>query len=67
MLLAGTFGVGIGGPISLLICEGGLPDDAWQAMVALAGSWIGGGANFRGSVHPIPSNDACRSTGCVTR
>ena len=46
MLLAGTVGVVIGGPISLLICKGVLPDDAWQGMAALAGSWIGGGANF---------------------
>ena len=46
MLLAGTVGVVIGGPISLLVCKPWLPDDAWQGMAALAGSWIGGGANF---------------------
>ena len=46
MLLAGTASVVIGGPISLLICQRWLPDDAWQGMTALAGSWIGGGANF---------------------
>ncbi|MHC4697687.1 MAG: DUF819 family protein [Planctomycetota bacterium] len=46
MLLAGTFGVVIGGPISLFICHRWLPDDAWQGMSALAGSWIGGGANY---------------------
>ena len=46
MLLAGTTGVVIGGPISLWICHAWLPDDAWQGMAALAGSWIGGGANF---------------------
>ncbi len=46
MLLAGTTGVVIGGPISLAICKGWLPDDAWQGMAALAGSWIGGGANY---------------------
>ena len=46
MLLAGTAGVVIGAPVSLLICKGMLPDDAWQGMTALAGSWIGGGANF---------------------
>ena len=46
MLLAGTAGVVIGGPISLLICRGWLPSDAWQGMSALAGSWIGGGANY---------------------
>lgn len=52
MLLAGTAGIVIGGPISLLICNAilpggmGLPEDIWQGMAALAGSWIGGGANF---------------------
>ena len=46
MLLAGTFGVVIGGPISLVVCKGFLPEDAWQGMAALCGSWIGGGANF---------------------
>jgi uncharacterized membrane protein len=46
MLLAGTASVVIGGPISLAICHAWLPEDAWQGMAALAGSWIGGGANF---------------------
>jgi uncharacterized membrane protein len=46
MLLVGTVGVVIGGPIALLVCKGILPDDAWRGMTALAGSWIGGGANF---------------------
>jgi uncharacterized membrane protein len=46
MLLAGTFGVVIGGPISLWVCHPWLPEDTWRGMAALAGSWIGGGANF---------------------
>lgn len=46
MLLAGTAGVVIGGPIAYLMCKGYLPDDAWRGMAALSGSWIGGGANF---------------------
>ncbi len=46
MLLAGTAGVVIGGPVSLLLCSQWLPDDIWQGMTALSGSWIGGGANF---------------------
>ena len=46
MMLAGTLGVVIGGPIALLICKNSLPADAWQGMAALCGSWIGGGANF---------------------
>ncbi len=52
MLLAGTFGVVIGGPIALWVCSKtlsgswALPLDAWQGMSALSGSWIGGGANY---------------------
>ena len=46
MLLAGTAGVVIGGPIALLVCQRWLPEDAWRGMAALSGSWIGGGANF---------------------
>lgn len=53
MLLSGTVGVVIGGPIALYIGQlfltgdtWGLPPDAWQGLAALSGSWIGGGANF---------------------
>ncbi|MGD8452038.1 MAG: DUF819 family protein [Phycisphaerae bacterium] len=46
MVLAGTTGVVLGGPLALWICRGLLPANAWQGMTALAGSWIGGGANF---------------------
>lgn len=46
MLLTGTASVVIGGPIAFFICKGWLPDDAWQGLAALSGSWIGGGANF---------------------
>lgn len=53
MLLAGTFGVVIGGPLALwvggMFLDGplwGLPPDAWKGLSALSGSWIGGGANF---------------------
>lgn len=52
MLLAGTTGVVVGGPIALWICiqilpeSWALPPDAWQGMTALCGSWIGGGANY---------------------
>ena len=52
MLLAGTAGVVVGGPIALLIVQNvlpesmALPDDTWQGLTALSGSWIGGGANM---------------------
>ncbi len=53
MLLTGTTGVVIGGPVALFIGqqflrgEGwALPEDGWTGLAALSGSWIGGGANF---------------------
>jgi len=53
MFLAGTAGVLIGGPLSILIVSicspetvGGVgPDAVWRGMTTVAGSWIGGGAN----------------------
>ncbi len=52
MLLTGTAGVVIGGPIALFVGQRmltgdwALPPDAWKGLAALSGSWIGGGANF---------------------
>ena len=54
MFLTGTIGVVVGGPIALLIVSAiwpeliGVtgPDAVWRGMAALAGSWIGGGANM---------------------
>jgi uncharacterized membrane protein len=54
MFLTGTVGVVIGGPIALLVVSfiwpeligvSG-PEAVWRGMAALAGSWIGGGANM---------------------
>ena len=50
MFLSGTFGIVIGGPISLLLASYlGLvsinPDELWRGLTTVAGSWIGGGAN----------------------
>ncbi|MFT6900957.1 MAG: putative membrane protein [Colwellia sp.] len=54
MFLTGTIGVVIGGPIALLAISAiwpellGVtgPEAVWRGMAALAGSWIGGGANM---------------------
>jgi uncharacterized membrane protein len=46
MVVAGTVGIIIGGPISLLIFKDFLPADAWKGFAALSGSWIGGTANM---------------------
>lgn len=53
MFLAGTLGVILGGPISIMIYKHIDPavvggegfDAAWRGMSTLAGSWIGGGVN----------------------
>lgn len=45
VMLAGTAGIVIGGPIALAIWQQWLPEDAWKRIAYLAGSWIGGGAN----------------------
>jgi uncharacterized membrane protein len=46
MLLAGTFGIVIGGPIVYMIFGGMLPPESWKGLAALSGSWIGGTANM---------------------
>jgi uncharacterized membrane protein len=46
MMLFGTFGVILGGPIVFLIFEQWLPPESWKGMAALSGSWIGGSGNF---------------------
>lgn len=46
MMLAGTAGIVIGGAVAYLIFNKFLPDNAWQGMSILSGSWIGGTANM---------------------
>jgi uncharacterized membrane protein len=46
MVVAGTLGIVVGGPISLMIFKDFLPADAWTGFAALSGSWIGGTANM---------------------
>jgi len=50
LFLGATATIVIGGPIALLICKGLIPadmmDQSWRGLSALAGSWIGGGANM---------------------
>ncbi|MFC2076382.1 DUF819 domain-containing protein [candidate division KSB1 bacterium] len=46
MMLAGTAGIVIGGPVVLFLFGRWLPPDAWKGLGALAGSWIGGSVNM---------------------
>jgi uncharacterized membrane protein len=49
LFLTGTLGVVIGGPVALGIVGAVSPEtvggDTWRGLTAVAGSWIGGGAN----------------------
>jgi len=53
MFLAGTFGIVIGGPLTIILLSyispdlvgGSGPDEIWKGLATIAGSWIGGGAN----------------------
>ena len=46
MMVAGTLGIVVGGPISYLLFSSWLPEGAWMGFAALSGSWIGGTANM---------------------
>ena len=58
MLLAGTLGVVIGGPVALLLFGQWLPEDAWMGLAALSGSWIGGTANMVAIAESVGTPDA---------
>ncbi|HDL18260.1 MAG TPA: DUF819 family protein [Bacteroidetes bacterium] len=45
-MLAGTFGIVIGGPIVVILFKNFLPAEAWRGIAALSGSWIGGSVNM---------------------
>ncbi|MEQ8685288.1 MAG: DUF819 family protein [Imperialibacter sp.] len=53
MFFAGTVGIMLGGPLAILLFSVVAPDvvtgtpgqEVWRGMTAIAGSWIGGGAN----------------------
>lgn len=57
MMLAGTAGVMIGGPIALAVFSSWVPPDTWQGMTALSGSWIGGGANMVALAEIVGTSD----------
>ena len=46
MMLAGSVGIIIGGPVALALFGGFLPGDTWMGLAALSGSWIGGTPNM---------------------
>ena len=46
MMLVGTLGIVLGGPLALLVFGHWLPANAWMGFAALSGSWIGGATNM---------------------
>jgi uncharacterized membrane protein len=78
MMLTGTVGIIIGGPIALAVFGTWLPADAWKGLGALSGSWIGGTANLVAVAESIETPEAmfgpiivvdtvfCRLTSCVS-
>lgn len=58
MVMAGTLGIMIGGPIALLVFGPLLPADAWMGFAALSGSWIGGTANMVAIAESVGTPDA---------
>ncbi|MGA0254112.1 MAG: DUF819 domain-containing protein [Rhodothermales bacterium] len=58
MMVAGTAGIVIGGPIAYLIFGPFLPADAWQGFATLSGSWIGGTANMLAIKESVGAPDA---------
>lgn len=58
MFAAAAFGVVIGGPIALFLWKSKLPENAWQALSYLAGTWIGGAANGIAVQRSVQAGDA---------
>ena len=46
MMLAGSIGIIVGGPVALALLGQFLPADTWMGLAALSGSWIGGAPNM---------------------
>lgn len=58
MMLVGTAGIVIGGPIAYMMFSTALPEDAWKGLAALSGSWIGGTANMIAIKESVGASDA---------
>ena len=59
MMLVGTLGIVIGGPVAYLAVGQFIGDaETWKGMAALAGSWIGGTANMVAMQESVELSDA---------
>ncbi|GAB4109122.1 MAG: DUF819 family protein [Acidobacteriota bacterium] len=57
MMLFGSAGVVLGALVSYVVFRPWLPPEAWKAMAALSGSWIGGGGNFAAVKEAVGASD----------
>ena len=58
MMLAGTAGIVLGGPLALAVFGRWLPAEAWKGLAALSGSWIGGSAQLVAVAESVRTPDA---------
>lgn len=58
MMLAGTAGIILGGPLALAVFGPWLPAEAWKGLAALSGSWIGGSAQLVAVAESVGTPDA---------
>ncbi len=58
MMLSGTLGIVVGGPIAYAAFGHWLPPDAWKGLAALSGSWIGGSAQLVAVAESVDTPDA---------
>lgn len=62
LFFAATASIVVGGPLAYALLKGLVPvelhDQAWRGLAALAGSWIGGGANFTAIGESVGATDA---------
>lgn len=58
MMVTGTIGIVLGGPLAYLVFGGALPEDAWKGLAALSGSWIGGTANMVAVAESVGTPDS---------
>ena len=58
MMLAGSLGIILGGPLALAVFGRWLPADTWLGLAALSGSWIGGTANMVAIKESVGTPDA---------
>lgn len=57
VMLFGTLGVILGGPLAFWVARPWLPEEAWKGLAAIAGSWIGGSGNFAAIKEAVATPD----------